>query len=142
MEIVTVYKEVIIAQVCTHRYALFLQLNASINCAEQVIYGIDEAVMTMQEGEIATFTIPPQHAFGAVGSDQYKLAIVPPDSVVIYEIELLSVVNVSMKLFLFGFESDKSRITKLCFSWKFLVITSRISQMLFIVHLYWVWSFY
>ncbi|BAD44999.1 peptidylprolyl isomerase-like [Oryza sativa Japonica Group] len=36
----------------------------------QVIDGLDESVMTMEEGEVAEFTIPPQHAFDAVGSDQ------------------------------------------------------------------------
>lgn len=62
---------------------------------EHVIYGLDEAVMTMHEGEVASFTIPPQHAFGAAGSsNQYELALVPPNSVVIYELELLSVVDV------------------------------------------------
>jgi FK506-binding protein 4/5 len=51
--------------------------------------------MTMHEGEVASFTIPPQHAFGAAGSsNQYELALVPPNSVVIYELELLSVVDV------------------------------------------------
>jgi FK506-binding protein 4/5 len=66
-----------------------------MKCAEHVIYGLDEAVMTMHEGEVASFTIPPQHAFGAAGSsNQYELALVPPNSVVIYELELLSVVDV------------------------------------------------
>ena len=65
-----------------------------IKCAEHVIYGLDEAVMTMAQGEVASFTIPPQHAFGTVGSNQYPLAVIPPNSVVTYEIELLSVENV------------------------------------------------
>ncbi|KAL6598054.1 hypothetical protein ACP70R_046475 [Stipagrostis hirtigluma subsp. patula] len=60
---------------------------------EHVIYGVDEAVMTMHEGEVSSFTIPSQHAFGATGSSQHELAIVPPNSTVIYEIELLSISN-------------------------------------------------
>jgi len=52
--------------------------------------------MTMNAGEVASFTIPPQHVFGAVGSNQYHLANIPPNSNVIYEIEILSVVNVSI----------------------------------------------
>jgi FK506-binding protein 4/5 len=64
-----------------------------MKCAEHVIYGLDEAVMTMHEGEVASFTIPPQHAFGVAGSNQYQLAVVPPNSVVIYEMELLSIVD-------------------------------------------------
>ncbi|KAL6597787.1 hypothetical protein ACP70R_046592 [Stipagrostis hirtigluma subsp. patula] len=60
---------------------------------EPLICGLDEGVMAMQEGEFASFTIPPQHAFGAIGSSQYQLGVVPPNSTVIYEIELLSVDN-------------------------------------------------
>jgi len=54
--------------------------------------------MTMNAGEVASFTIPPQHAFGGVGSKQYHLTVagIPPNSTVIYEIEILSVVNVSI----------------------------------------------
>ncbi|XP_006644263.1 peptidyl-prolyl cis-trans isomerase FKBP62-like [Oryza brachyantha] len=60
----------------------------------KVIDGLDEAVMTMEEGEVAEVTIPSHHAFGDVGSDhQHQLASVPPNSTVIYEIELLSVFN-------------------------------------------------
>jgi len=35
---------------------------------------LEECVMTMNAGEVASFTIPPQHAFGGVGSKQYHLA--------------------------------------------------------------------
>lgn len=58
-----------------------------------VIDGLEECVMTMDVGEVASCTIPPQHAFGAVGSNQYHLSGIPPNSTVIYEIEILSVVN-------------------------------------------------
>jgi len=70
--------------------------NALIECVGPVIDGLEEDVMTMNVGEVASFTIPPQHVFGAVGSNQYHLANIPPNSNVIYEIEILSVVNVSI----------------------------------------------
>jgi hypothetical protein len=63
-------------------------------CPGQVIDGLDESVMTMEEGEVAEFTIPPQHAFDAVGSDQHQFPFVPRNATVVYKIELLSVVNV------------------------------------------------
>ena len=48
--------------------------NALIECVGPVIDGLEEDVMTMNVGEVASFTIPPQHAFGGVGSKQYHLA--------------------------------------------------------------------
>ncbi|XP_066167319.1 70 kDa peptidyl-prolyl isomerase isoform X4 [Oryza sativa Japonica Group] len=66
----------------------------------QVIDGLDESVMTMEEGEVAEFTIPPQHAFDAVGSDQHQFAFVPRNATVVYKIELLSVVNEKHPLYI------------------------------------------
>lgn len=59
---------------------------------EQVIEGLDQAVMSMKKGEIAYVTIPPEHAFNRVESKQ-DLAVVPPNSTVHYEIELVSFVK-------------------------------------------------
>ncbi|KAG6494055.1 70 kDa peptidyl-prolyl isomerase-like [Zingiber officinale] len=59
---------------------------------EQVIEGLDAAVMSMKKGEVAFVTIPPQHAFDSVESKQ-ELAVVPPNSTVYYEIELVSFVK-------------------------------------------------
>ncbi|KAJ8484099.1 hypothetical protein OPV22_016584 [Ensete ventricosum] len=59
---------------------------------EQVIEGLDHAVMSMKKGEIARVTIPPEHAFKCVESKQ-DLAVVPPNSTVHYEIELVSFVK-------------------------------------------------
>ncbi|KAJ0988937.1 hypothetical protein J5N97_007293 [Dioscorea zingiberensis] len=56
---------------------------------EQVIEGLDQAVMTMKKGEVALLTIPPELAFAATESKQ-DLAIVPPNSTVYYEVELVS----------------------------------------------------
>lgn len=56
---------------------------------EQVIEGLDKAVLSMKKGEVALVTIPPDHAFG---SDETKqvLAMVPANSTVYYELELVS----------------------------------------------------
>lgn len=59
---------------------------------EQVIEGLDRAVMSMKKGEVALVTIPPEYAFGSAESKQ-DLAVVPPNSTVIYELELVSFVK-------------------------------------------------
>ncbi|CAL5058213.1 unnamed protein product [Urochloa decumbens] len=56
---------------------------------DQVIEGLDKAVLSMKKGEVALVTIPPHHAFGANETVQ-DLAIVPPNSSVYYEVELVS----------------------------------------------------
>lgn len=56
---------------------------------EQVIDGLDRAVSTMKKGEQALLTIAPEYAFGSSESQQ-ELAVVPPNSTVCYEIELVS----------------------------------------------------
>ncbi|KAG2580128.1 70 kDa peptidyl-prolyl isomerase-like [Panicum virgatum] len=59
---------------------------------EEVIAGLDLAVLNMKKGEVALVTIPPEYAFGSVESKQ-DLAVVPPNSTVIYEVELVSFVK-------------------------------------------------
>ncbi|KAK4440512.1 Peptidyl-prolyl cis-trans isomerase FKBP65 [Sesamum alatum] len=59
---------------------------------EQVIEGLDKAVMTMKKGEAALLTIAPEYAFGSSESKQ-ELATVPPNSTVNYEVELVSFVK-------------------------------------------------
>ncbi|EPS61356.1 hypothetical protein M569_13437, partial [Genlisea aurea] len=56
---------------------------------EQVIEGLDRAVITMKKGEVAQLTISPEYAFGPTGSKQ-ELADVPPNATVHYEVELVS----------------------------------------------------
>ncbi|KAF3323706.1 peptidyl-prolyl isomerase-like isoform X1 [Carex littledalei] len=56
---------------------------------EQVIRGLDQAVVTMKKGEVALLTIPPEHAFGSNESKQ-DMAVIPPNSTVYYEVELVS----------------------------------------------------
>ncbi|KAK9069381.1 hypothetical protein SSX86_011284 [Deinandra increscens subsp. villosa] len=59
---------------------------------EQVIEGLDRAVLTMKKGEVALLTIAPEYAFGSTGSEQ-ELTVVPPNATVTYEIELVSFVK-------------------------------------------------
>ncbi|KAL1339236.1 hypothetical protein AAHE18_U020500 [Arachis hypogaea] len=59
---------------------------------EQVIEGLDKAMLTMKKGEVALLTIAPEYAFGSSESKQ-ELAVVPPDSTVYYEVELVSFVK-------------------------------------------------
>ncbi|KAL6634324.1 hypothetical protein ACP70R_026995 [Stipagrostis hirtigluma subsp. patula] len=56
---------------------------------DQVIEGLDQAVLGMKKGEVALVTIPPEHAFGA-NETQQDLAVIPPNSSVYYEVELVS----------------------------------------------------
>ncbi|EEF27302.1 peptidyl-prolyl cis-trans isomerase FKBP62 [Ricinus communis] len=59
---------------------------------EQVIEGLDRAVLAMKKGEVALVTIAPEYAFGASESKQ-ELAVIPPNSTVYYEVELVSFVK-------------------------------------------------
>lgn len=59
---------------------------------DQVIEGLDRAVMTMKKGEVALVSISPEYAFGSSESKQ-ELAVVPPNSTVHYEVELVSFVK-------------------------------------------------
>ncbi|XP_027929377.1 peptidyl-prolyl cis-trans isomerase FKBP62-like [Vigna unguiculata] len=56
---------------------------------EQVVDGLDRAVLTMKNGEVALLTIAPEYAFGSSESQQ-ELAVVPPNSTVYFEVELVS----------------------------------------------------
>ncbi|XP_044961949.1 70 kDa peptidyl-prolyl isomerase isoform X1 [Hordeum vulgare subsp. vulgare] len=58
---------------------------------DAVIEGLDRAVLNMKKGEVALVTIPPEYAYGSTESKQD--AIVPPNSTVIYEVELVSFVK-------------------------------------------------
>ncbi|XP_047069159.1 peptidyl-prolyl cis-trans isomerase FKBP62-like [Lolium rigidum] len=56
---------------------------------EQVIDGLDKTVITMKKGEVALVKIPPELAFGSTET-KGELAVVPPNSTVFYEVELVS----------------------------------------------------
>lgn len=62
--------------------------------AEQVITGLDRAVMTMKKGERALLTIKPEYGFGD-GEVKQDLAAVPPCSTLIYEVEMLNFTRVT-----------------------------------------------
>ncbi|KAG8369565.1 hypothetical protein BUALT_Bualt14G0026600 [Buddleja alternifolia] len=59
---------------------------------DQVIEGLDRAVKTMKKGEVALVIIQPEHAFGPSESPQ-ELAVVPANSAVYYEVEMVSFVK-------------------------------------------------
>jgi FK506-binding protein 4/5 len=59
---------------------------------EAVIPGLDKAVSTMKKGETALVTIAPAYGFGDVET-KTDLAVVPPNSTLIYELELVSFVK-------------------------------------------------
>ncbi|KAG5567203.1 hypothetical protein RHGRI_002682 [Rhododendron griersonianum] len=56
---------------------------------KQVIEGLDKAVMKMKKGEVALLIIAPEYGFGSSESKQ-ELAVVPPNSTLYYEVELVS----------------------------------------------------
>ena len=66
---------------------------------EQVIDGLDQTVITMKKGEVALARIPPELAFGST-ERRNELAVVPPNSTVFYEVELLSFDKVLWWLYL------------------------------------------
>ncbi|GMI91081.1 rotamase FKBP 1, FK506 BINDING PROTEIN 62 [Hibiscus trionum] len=59
---------------------------------EQVIPGLDRAAATMKKGERALLTISPEYGFGTVVAER-DLAVVPPSSNLIYEVEMLDFVK-------------------------------------------------
>ncbi|KAH9679939.1 peptidylprolyl isomerase [Citrus sinensis] len=59
---------------------------------EQVIDGLDRAVKTLKKGEVALVTIEPEYAFGSCSSEK-ELAIVPANSTLFYEVELVSFIK-------------------------------------------------
>lgn len=60
---------------------------------EQVITGLDGAVATMKKGERAIISIHSDYAFGNVEARQ-DLAIVPPGSKLVYDIEMMDFIKV------------------------------------------------
>lgn len=59
---------------------------------EQVIAGLDRAVATMKKGEYAILTVKPEYGFGNVETKR-DLAIVPPSSILVYEVEMLDFIK-------------------------------------------------
>ncbi|KAL2463400.1 Peptidyl-prolyl cis-trans isomerase FKBP65 [Forsythia ovata] len=59
---------------------------------DKVIEGLDRAVKTMKKGEVALVIIQSEYAFGPSESQQ-ELAVVPGNSTVYYEVEMVSFVK-------------------------------------------------
>jgi len=64
---------------------------------EQVIAGLDRAVATMKKGERAILTINPDFGFGS-SEVRRDLAVIPPSSNVVYEVEVLDFFKVTIIL--------------------------------------------
>lgn len=79
-------------------HLLFLRTaNRIILCflyLEQVIAGLDRAVATMKKGERAILTVKPEYGFGNIETKR-DLAIVPPSSILVYEVEMLDFIKVA-----------------------------------------------
>lgn len=58
-----------------------------------MIAGLDQAVITMKKGEQALVTINHEYGFGTM-EVQRDLAIVPPCSNLVYEVEMLDFIKV------------------------------------------------
>ena len=56
----------------------------------QVIRGWDVGIMTMKVGERAVLTIQPDYGYGSAGVPQARI---PPNAVLIFEVELIEIVN-------------------------------------------------
>ncbi len=60
---------------------------APVYAVDELIQGLREALLTMKEGGMRTVIVPPEMAFGRSGIPNR----IPPDSTLIYDIELLEV---------------------------------------------------
>ncbi|XP_057974823.1 70 kDa peptidyl-prolyl isomerase-like isoform X2 [Malania oleifera] len=54
--------------------------------------GLDRAAATMKKGELAILTVDPEYGFGSVEVKR-GLAIVPPNSTIVYEVEMLDFIK-------------------------------------------------
>ncbi len=52
----------------------------------QVLPGLDEGLLSMQEGELRTITVPPAMGYGLEGKPK-----IPPNSTLSFEVELLDI---------------------------------------------------
>lgn len=60
-----------------------------LGCLGDIPGGLDRGIVTMRKGEMAIFTLPSELAYGALGTTG-----VPPNSIVQFEVELLSWITV------------------------------------------------
>lgn len=71
--------------------------NVSLLLAEQVVDGLDRAVMTMKKGEVALVSVAAEYGYQT--EIKTDLAVVPPKATLIYEVELVSFVKVCIPSF-------------------------------------------
>lgn len=55
-----------------------------------MVTGLDQGIITMKMGETSMFTLPPELGYGAAGLN----GVVPPNSVVQFEVQLVSWITV------------------------------------------------
>lgn len=78
-------------------FIVLIDFAGGLFITEQVIDGLDKALLKMKKGEVALVTIDPEYAFGSTESKQ-ELAVVPPNSTLYYEVDLVSFDKVSSVL--------------------------------------------
>ncbi|KAG0616294.1 hypothetical protein M758_5G104200 [Ceratodon purpureus] len=59
---------------------------------DQVVPGLDETFVSMKKNEVCIVTIPPQYGFEGE-EKQCDLALVPPNSILTYEVEMVSFIK-------------------------------------------------
>jgi FK506-binding protein 4/5 len=64
---------------------------------EQVIASLNRAMATMKKGERAILTINPDFGFGS-SEVRWDLAVIPPSTNVVYEVEVLDFLKVTIIL--------------------------------------------
>lgn len=69
----------------------------AFSCADEVVPGLDETFASMKKGEVCIVQIPPEYGFGDE-QKQCDLALVPANSTLSYEIEMISFVKVLYQL--------------------------------------------
>jgi len=64
-----------------------------VSCAGEIVPGLEETIATMKKGEICIVQIPPDYGFGNEEM-QCDSALVPANSTLTYEIEMISFIKV------------------------------------------------
>ena len=64
-----------------------------VSCADQVVPGLEETLCSMKKGEVCVVAIPPEYGFGEK-EQQCDLALVPANSTLTYEVEMVGFVKV------------------------------------------------
>ncbi len=62
-------------------------------CAGEVVEGLDLGILKMNEDEVMEITVAPEYGFGDK-EEKRPLGTVPPNSTLLYTVELLEVIKV------------------------------------------------